>query len=192
MRHWTTVSLRKELVKEIQKILRTGRYTSISEFVSEAVRLRIEEVSLSRSYVSLLLRDEQILYTQKHTWAKIDLEGNVKVGLSDYAGKQLKTIVHVQTGAVGQEVTQKEPFGILETTSKFMFVLNAPVSGKIREVNKRVMDEPYIINEDPYESGWIAKIEPTNLKGEIKELLDSREYEKWVKKLRGRLCPRRG
>lgn len=184
MRRWTTISLRKDLVEEIKKVLRTGRYTSIAEFVSEAVRLRIEEICLSRSYLTLL-REEQVLYTKKHTWAKIDLEGNVKVGLSDYAAKQLKTVVGIRIEAVGQEVKQTEPFGILETTSKFMFCLKTPVSGKIIEVNKRVLDEPYIINEDPYESGWIVIIEPANLKEEIGDLLDSRAYGKWVKELKG-------
>lgn len=194
MSEWKTVSLRQELVKEIEKALRTGRYRSISEFVSEAIRLRLEElmraegISIERRK-ELVTTSEQSLYTPKHTWAKITPEGNIRVGLSDYAQRHLKGLAHITTEPVGKEVKKMEPLGVAETWM-FMFDLYAPVSGKIVKVNEALKNEPDLINEDPYNEGWIAEIKPNNsltLEQELKTLLGAREYNKLITKLEGRL-----
>lgn len=194
MSDWKTVSIRQELVKEIEKALSTGRYRSISEFVSEAIRLRLEELMRAEGIPlerrkELVTTPEQSLYTPKHTWAQITPEGNIRVGLSDYAQKHLKGLAHISTEAVGKEVKRMEPLGVAETWM-FMFDLYAPVSGKIVKVNETLKNEPYLINEDPYNEGWIAEIKPNNsitLEQELKSLLGAREYNKWVAKLEGRL-----
>lgn len=194
MSEWKTISIRQELVKEIEKALRTGRYRSKSEFVSEAIRLRLEELMRSAGIPSerrqeLLLTPELLLYTPKHTWAQITPEGNMRVGVSDYAQRHLKGIAHVLTEPVGKEIDKMEPFGIAETWM-FMFDLYAPISGKIAKVNINLRSEPYIINEDPYGEGWIVEIKPNNslvLEQELRNLLGAREYNKWVSKLEGRL-----
>jgi glycine cleavage system H protein len=116
-------------------------------------------------------------------------EGNVRVGVSDYAQKHLKGIAHILIEPVGEEVEKMKPFGVAETWM-FMFDLYAPVSGKIAKVNENLKDEPRILNEDPYNEGWIVEIKPKNsptLKQEIDNLLGPREYNKWVSKLEGRL-----
>ncbi|MGB9853394.1 MAG: glycine cleavage system protein GcvH [Candidatus Bathyarchaeales archaeon] len=194
MSEWKTVSIRQELIKEIEKAIETGRYRSISEFVSEAIRLRLEELMRVEGIPAakreeILAIPEQMLYTPKHTWAQITPEGNIRVGVSDYAQKHLKGIAQVITEPIGKEVSKMEPFGVAETWM-FMFDLYAPVSGKIMKVNEKLKDKPYIINEDPYEEGWIIEIKPKNslvLEEELKTLLSSREYNKWVGKLEGRL-----
>jgi len=194
MSEWKTVSIRQELIKEIEKAIETGRYRSISEFVSEAIRLRLEELMRVEGIPAakreeILALPEQMLYTPKHTWAQITPEGNIRVGVSDYAQKHLKGIAQVITEPVGKEVSKMEPFGVAETWM-FMFDLYAPVSGKIVKVNEKLREKPYLINEDPYEEGWIIEIKPKNslvLEEELKTLLSSREYNKWVSKLEGRL-----
>jgi glycine cleavage system H protein len=194
MSEWKTVSIRQELIKEIEKALKTGRYRSISEFVSEAIRLRLEELMRAEGIPAekrkeLLAIPEQLLYTPKHTWAQITPEGNIRVGVSDYAQKHLKGIASVITDPVGKEISKMEPFGVAETWM-FMFDLYAPVSGKIVKVNENLRDKPHLINEDPYGEGWIIEIKPKNsmtLEEELKGLLGSREYNKWVSKLEGRL-----
>ena len=137
-------------------------------------------------WVKLMSETERRLYTQKHMWVKITSEGNVRVGLSDYACdcRELRIIAHCRTEGVGEEVRAGEPFGIVETWV-FMFDLYAPVSGRIRKVNKRVMDEPYVINEDPYGSGWIVEIEPTNLEKELRDLLSSGQYVQYCEQCGG-------
>ena len=194
MSEWKTVSIKKELIEEIEKILRTGRYRSISEFVSEAIRLRLEEL-MRMEGISIekrkeyLAKPEQLLYSPKHTWAQITPEGNIRVGVSDYAQRHLKGIAHVHPEPEGTEIKQMEPFGVIETWM-FMFDLYAPVSGKIVKVNEALKDDPHLINEDPYGEGWIVEIKPKNslmLEKELSELLSARQYNRWVSKLEGRL-----
>jgi len=194
MPEWKTVSIKKELIEEIEKILKTGRYRSISEFVSEAIRLRLEELMRMEGIPiekrkEYLAKPEQLLYSPKHTWAQITPEGNIRVGVSDYAQRHLKGIAHVHLEPEGTEIKQMNPFGVVETWM-FMFDLYAPVSGKIVKINKALKDDPHLINEDPYGEGWIVEIKPKNsltLEKELSELLSSRQYNKWVSKLEGRL-----
>jgi len=194
MSEWKTVSIRQELIKEIEEAIRTGRYRSISEFVSEAIRLRLEDLLRAEGIPAekrkeLLLTPELMLYTPKHTWAQVTPEGNIRVGVSDYAQSHLKGIAHVITDPVGKEINKMEPFGVAETWM-FMFDLYAPVTGKIVKINEKLKNEPHIINEDPYKEGWIVEIKPNNslvLEQELKNLLGAREYNKWVSKLEGRL-----
>ena len=194
MSEWKTVSIKKELIEEIEKILRTGRYRSISEFVSAAIRLRLEElmrlegISIEKRK-EYLAKPEQLLYSPKHTWAQITPEGNIRVGVSDYAQRHLKGIAHVHLEPEGTEIKQMDPFGVIETWM-FMFDLYAPVSGKIVKVNEALKDDPHLINEDPYGEGWIVEIKPKNslmLEKELSELLSARQYNRWVSKLEGRL-----
>jgi len=195
MPKWKTVSIRQELMEEVEKAVKTGRYRSVSEFVSEAIRLRLEElmrakgISAERRKEVLAAAKEQMLYTPKHTWAQITPEGNIRIGLSDYAAKHLKGIAHVMTESLGKDVNKMEPIGVVETWM-FMFDIYAPVSGKIVKINEDLKSEPQLINEDPYGKGWILEIKPKNsmvLEEELNDLLSAREYNKWVSKLEGRL-----
>ena len=194
MSEWKTVSIRQQLIKEIEKAIKKGRYRSISEFVSEAIRLRLEELMRVEGIPvakrkELLVTPELLLYTPKHTWAQVTPEGNIRVGLSDYAQRHLKGIARIMTEAVGKEINTMEPFGVAETWM-FMFDLYAPVSGKIVKINRKLENEPNLINEDPYGEGWIIEIKPKNsliLEQELKSLLSAREYNKMVSKLEGRL-----
>ncbi|MCD6240232.1 glycine cleavage system protein GcvH [Candidatus Bathyarchaeota archaeon] len=194
MSEWKTVSIRQQLIKEIEEAIKTGRYRSISEFVSEAIRLRLEELMRVEGIPAakrkeLLVTPELLLYTPKHTWAQVTPEGNIRVGLSDYAQRHLKGIARIVTEAVGKEINAMEPFGVAETWM-FMFDLYAPVSGKIVKINEKLENEPNLINKDPYEEGWIIEIKPKNsliLEQELKSLLSAREYNKMVSKLEGRL-----
>ncbi len=194
MSEWKTVSIRQKLIGEINKAIQTGRYRSISEFISEAIRLRLEDlmrmegipVEKRKKY---LAAPEQLLYTPKHTWAQITPEGNIRVGLSDYAQRHLEGLAYIYTESMGKEVKRMEPFGVAETWM-FMFDLYAPVSGKIVKFNENLRNEPHLINEDPYGEGWIVEIKPKNsltLEQELKDTLSLRQYNKWVSKLEGRL-----
>ena len=194
MSEWKTVSIRQKLIEEVNKMLQTGRYRSISEFISEAIRLRLEElmriegvpVEKRKKYRAV---PEQLLYTPKHTWAQITPEGNIRVGLSDYAQRHLEGIAYIYTETVGKEVKKMEPFGVAETWM-FMFDLYSPVSGKIIKFNENLRNEPHLINEDPYSEGWIMEIKPNNsltLEQELKDMLSLRQYNKWISKLEGRL-----
>jgi len=191
---WKTVSIRQKLIQEIEKAIKSGRYRSISEFVSEAIRLRLEEllriegvpVEKRKKYLAV---PEQLLFTPKHTWAQITPEGNIRVGISGYAQKHLEGIAYIYVESVGKDVDKMTPFGVAETWM-FMFDLYAPVSGKIVKFNGNLRGEPHLINEDPYNEGWIVEIKPKNsltLEQELKDMLSLRQYNKLVSKLEGRL-----
>jgi glycine cleavage system H protein len=194
MSKWKTVSIRQELISEIEKVIKTGRYRSISEFVSEAIRLRLEEVLRAEGIPvekrnEILATPAQLLYTPKHTWAQMIPEGNIRVGISDYAQRYLKGLAHIHTESVGKEINRMEPFGVAETWM-FMLDLYAPVSGKIAKINETLKDDPHVIHEDPYIKGWIVEIKPNNslvLEQELKNLLSAREYNELVSKLEERL-----
>jgi len=194
MSEWKTVSIRQELIEEVERVIKTGRYRSISEFVSEAIRLRLEGLTRTKGVpmeksMKYLEVPELLLYTPRHTWARITPEGNIRVGISDYAQRHLKGIASIRTEPVGTEVRKMEPFGTAETWM-FMFDLYAPVSGKIVKFNEKLKDKPYLINEDPYNEGWIVEIKPKNpliLERELKDLLSSNRYNKIVSELEGRI-----
>jgi len=144
---------------------------------------------LAEKRKELLVTPELLLYTPKHTWARVTPEGNIRVGLSDYAQRHLKGIARIMTEAVDKEISKMEPFGVAETWM-FMFDLYAPVSGKIVKINRKLKNEPNLINKDPYGEGWIIEIKPKNsltLEQELKSLLSAREYNKMVSRLEGRL-----
>jgi len=193
MSEWKTISIRQELIKEIEKIIKTGRYRSISEFVSEAIRLRLEELTRTEGFSSSKRQEapatpDQVLYTPKHTWAQATPEGNIRVGISDYAQKRLRGLAQIQTEPIGKELSKMETFGVAETWM-FLFDLYSPISGRIVKVNEKLRERPTMVNEDPYGQGWIVEIKPNNsltLKEELGSLLGSREYGIWVDKLEGR------
>ena len=193
MSEWKTISIRQELVKEIEKIIKKGHYRSISEFVSEAVRLRLEELTRAEGFSSGKAQEmpsapDQLLYTPKHTWAQTTTEGNVRVGISDYAQKRLRGLAQVRTEPIGKELSKMEPFGVAETWM-MLFDLYSPISGQIVRINEKLREKPTMVNEDPYGQGWIAEIKPNNsltLKQELGSLMGAREYNKWVDKLEGR------
>ena len=115
------------------------------------------------------------LYTEKDTWARIMPDGTVKIGITDYAQQMLKEINFVELPEAGDKVVQMESFGNAEST-KAVSPIICPISGVVKEVNEEVADEPGIINQSPFDSGWLIIVEPSDLENEKKNLLDSAAY----------------
>jgi len=124
---------------------------------------------------------EGLYYSKDWMWVKS--EGNkVRVGITDYAQKQLREIVFAELPSVGDTIVKEEPFGTVESV-KAVSDLIAPVSGKIEEVNKKVSDNPEILNADPYNEGWLLVVSPSKLEGEIGTLMDFKRAVEWHKEL---------
>ncbi len=120
---------------------------------------------------------EELRYTREHEWALV--EGNtVTVGITDYAQDSLGDIVYLELPEEGTEVESHEPFGVIESV-KAVSDLYAPVTGRVIEVNKDLVDQPEIINEDPYGEGWMIKIEMDD-PSELDELLTAEEYRRFI------------
>lgn len=113
-------------------------------------------------------------YTKDHEWIKI--EGNVGIiGVTDHAQSELGDIVYIDIPDESANLSRGDSFGTIEAV-KTVADMYAPISGKIIEVNKSLNDAPETVNADPYEKGWIVKIELSDL-SELDSLLDVEAYK---------------
>lgn len=124
---------------------------------------------------------EGLYYTKEHEWVQVLEDGNVLVGISDYAQKELGDVAYIELPEVGKEVKQFEVLCEIESV-KAVSEVYAPVSGEVIEVNGELEDAPEKINEEPY-GAWIAKIKPENLEKELGELMDAEAYVKYLESL---------
>nr|MDO8134195.1 glycine cleavage system protein GcvH [Candidatus Njordarchaeum guaymaensis] len=124
---------------------------------------------------------EGLYYSKDYMWARVEGE-KARIGITDYAQKQLREIVYAELPSSGDEIKRDEPFGTLESV-KAVSDLVAPISGTIEEVNEQVANSPEILNEDPYSKAWLLVMSPTNLEEELKVLMDFRTAVEWHKDL---------
>ncbi|WP_341227495.1 glycine cleavage system protein GcvH [uncultured Arcticibacterium sp.] len=120
----------------------------------------------------------ELKYTKDHEWIKLE-EGNIaKIGITEFAQGELGDIVFVEVETVDEELAAEEVFGTIEAV-KTVSDLFLPVDGKIIEFNELLEDEPEKINEDPYEEGWIIKMELKDV-SDLDSLLDSETYKNLI------------
>ena len=124
---------------------------------------------------------EGLYYTKEFEWAKIEGD-KVRVGVTDYAQKQLREIVYAELPSSGTTITQNIPYGTVESV-KAVSDLVAPISGEILEVNTEVQSKPELLNEDPYGKAWLLIIKPTNLQAELANMMDFNKSVEWHKTL---------
>ncbi len=118
-------------------------------------------------------------YTKDHEWARV--EGTtVTVGITDYAQDKLGDVVFVELAEAGTQLKQHERLGTVESVKSVSDVFS-PLSGKIAEVNKDLLDHPELINKEPYGRAWMVKLSSGNSAGELPGLLDPDAYEKYCK-----------
>jgi glycine cleavage system H protein len=120
---------------------------------------------------------EDLRYTEEHEWAR--LEGDtVVVGITDYAQEQLGDIVYVELPEIGEDFARGETIGEVESV-KARSDLYTPVSGEVVEANEDLMDDPAVVNQDPYGEGWMVRLQLSDL-SELEGLLDAAAYAKVV------------
>jgi glycine cleavage system H protein len=124
---------------------------------------------------------EGLHYSKEFFWVRIE-NGKAKMGVTDYAQKQLREIVFAELPSTGGTITQNEPFGSVESV-KAVSDLIAPLSGTIEQVNEEVTNKPELLNEDPYGNGWLLVVAPSNLDAELKTLMDFNASVEWHKSL---------
>jgi len=117
-------------------------------------------------------------YTREHEWICCDGENRGKVGLSDYAQFHLGDVVFLDLPAPGTQVIQFGKMGEIESV-KAVSDLFAPASGRVLEINQNAIDQPSLINQDPYGDGWLVRLELSN-PGELDNLMDGDGYDKLV------------
>lgn len=124
---------------------------------------------------------EGLYYSKDYMWVRVE-DGKARIGITDYAQKQLREVVFAELPSAGDEIVRDEPFGTLESV-KAVSDLVAPISGTIEELNEEVKSSPEILNEDTYGKAWLIVVSPTNLEEELKDLMDFRAAVEWHKDL---------
>lgn len=116
----------------------------------------------------------ELKYSKEHEWVRIDDDGHAIVGITDHAQELLGDMVYVELPEVGTNVAVEDETGVVESVKAASDVY-APVSGEIIEVNEDLVDEPENINSQPYEGGWLYKVELAN-ESDFDALLTADEY----------------
>jgi glycine cleavage system H protein len=118
---------------------------------------------------------KDLLYAKTHEWARQE-DGEAVVGITHFAQEQLGDLTYVELPEVGQELTAGAEMGSVESV-KAASELYSPVTGTVTAVNEELVNNPGLINEDPYGEGWIARVK---LSAEPAGLLDAGQYERLI------------
>jgi glycine cleavage system H protein len=116
---------------------------------------------------------DELLYSKEHLWIRVE-DSKAVIGITDYAQEALGTISAIELPDVGDELEQDDSFGTAEAR-KTVAELYAPVSGQVLEVNGEVIDSPEMVNDDPYDAGWLLVIEMSDSE-ELKLLMTADDY----------------
>jgi glycine cleavage system H protein len=113
-------------------------------------------------------------YTKDHEWLRLEGEVGV-IGITDFAQDSLGDVVFVELPAVGAKLSQGATFGVVES-NKSVSDLFAPVSGEVVAINERLAEQPELVNQSPYEDGWMIRLR-LGAPNDVKDLLDAAAYQ---------------
>lgn len=116
-----------------------------------------------------------LVYATSHEWARSLADDVVEVGISDFAQEALGDVVYVELPEIGRLVSAGEECCAVESV-KAASDIYAPVSGEIIEINENLDDEPELLNDSPFEAGWMFKIKASDL-SELENLLSAEAYD---------------
>lgn len=126
---------------------------------------------------------QDLRYTREHEWARLEVDGRITVGVTDFAQEQLGDVVFLDLPDVEESVEGGEPLGEVEST-KSVSDLYSPMTGKVIEINMECKDNPAAVNQDPYGEGWLLVIDPSD-PSEFDGLLTPEEYEQFLEEEAG-------
>lgn len=119
---------------------------------------------------------KDLKYTEDHEWVKVLEDGVILIGITDYAQESLGDITFVELPDLGKILSKGTTFGVVESV-KAASDLFAPVSGEVIEVNESLDAEPELVNDAPYEGGWMLKLKVSS-PSELDQLLPAEGYQK--------------
>ena len=123
---------------------------------------------------------DNLLYTNEHEWAVVE-NGRARIGITDYAQNSLGDITFVELPKIGDKLEQFKVFAAVESVKAASDVY-APFSGVVVEINENLADKPELLNQSPYEEGWLAVVEISN-EDEKNKLMDAESYAKYLKEI---------
>jgi len=121
---------------------------------------------------------KELLYTQEHEWVSME-DSIATIGITDFAQSSLGDITFVQLPKEGETLNKDDTFGVVESV-KAVSDLFAPVTGRVIEVNDPLAQAPELLNDDPYNEGWLIKLETKDIEAELGELMSPKDYEQYV------------
>jgi glycine cleavage system H protein len=123
----------------------------------------------------------ELKFTKEHEWIRI-MDELAIIGISDFAQEQLGDIVSIELPKTGGVFRQGQTMAIVDSV-KASSDIYAPISGEIVEVNEGLIEKPEVINQSPYDSGWIAKIKPSKME-EFESLMAREEYDRYIGRIK--------
>ena len=116
----------------------------------------------------------ELKYASSHEWARLEEDGTVTVGITDHAQAALGDVVFVELPDIGATLAAGDDAGVVESV-KAASDIYAPLGGEVIEVNAQLEDEPETVNSDPYNDGWLSKLQPADT-SELDALLSAADY----------------
>ncbi|MBI4403995.1 MAG: glycine cleavage system protein GcvH [Deltaproteobacteria bacterium] len=116
-------------------------------------------------------------YTKEHEWVSVD-DNIATVGISDFAQQSLGDVTYIQLPKEGEQVRKDDPFGIVESV-KAVSDLYSPVTGRVVEINLPLLQAPELLNSDPYNDGWMIKVEVKD-ESDLEDLMSSENYQEYI------------
>ncbi|ELN8999265.1 glycine cleavage system protein GcvH [Vibrio metoecus] len=118
--------------------------------------------------------DKTLKFTESHEWVRDNGDGTVTIGISEHAQEMLGDVVFVELPEIDAKIDAGDSFSLVESV-KAASDIYAPVTGVVIEVNEDLQNSPELINEEPYDGGWIVKVKMSD-PDELKDLKDAEEY----------------
>ena len=120
----------------------------------------------------------ELRYTKTHEWVRLEKNGVATIGITDFAQEQLGDLTYIELPGVGDNVEAQSEVAVIESV-KAAADIYAPVAGTITEINKKLEEQPELINSDPFGEGWMFKLRPDDA-SEVDMLLDADAYEDMI------------
>jgi len=117
-------------------------------------------------------------YSEEHEWIRLEDDGSVVIGITDHAQEALGELVYVEQPDDGADLAKGDACIVIESVKAASDVY-APISGKLVATNEALADEPELVNQSPYEDGWLVRIDPT-APTELDELMDADAYGQFI------------
>lgn len=124
------------------------------------------------------MNPKELKYSEEHEWVQLESATVVLVGITEFAAESLGDVVFVELPEVGAEVGRAEKMGEIESV-KAVSDLYSPVSGKVTERNEQVLDKPQLVNDAPFEAGWMIRVELSD-PSQLDKLLSAEQYESFL------------
>ena len=124
------------------------------------------------------MNPQDLKYSEEHEWVRLQPDGTALVGITEFAAESLGDVVFVELPENGTALTQFEKMGEIESV-KAVSDLYSPVGGEVLERNAQLQDSPELVNEGPYDSGWMVKVSLTDT-AELNNLMSSVEYDAFL------------